>query len=93
MFYFDNSASDISGYKKMLESPSGSGETTIATPCTGTGDVLIAAFASQPGSPGAVDFPAGTARRSHLRDGASRWRTSALAGVHPERGRNGNAHP
>lgn len=63
-FYFDTAASDISGYKKMLESPSPSAENTIATPCTGTGDVLIAAFATEPGSPGVVDYPAGTARRS-----------------------------
>ena len=57
-------ASDISGYKKALASPSASAETTIATPCTAvSGDTLIAAFATEPGVPGAVDYPAGTAQR------------------------------
>ena len=58
-----SAASDIAGYKKLLESPSTGAEQTIATPCTGTGDVLIAAFATEPGVPGAVDYPAGTAYR------------------------------
>jgi hypothetical protein len=64
IFYLDSAtASDISGYKTLLESPSAAAETTLATGCTGTGDVLIATFATDPGIPGAVDFPAGTSYR------------------------------
>jgi hypothetical protein len=55
--------SDISGYKKLLDSPSAAAESTLATACTGTSDVLIAAFATDSGVPGAVDFPAGTSYR------------------------------
>jgi len=47
----------------MLESPSAAGETTIATACTGTGDTAVEEFATDPGVPGAVDYPAGTAYR------------------------------
>ena len=64
IFYFASSdASDIAGYKTMLPSPSAGAEQTIATPCTGTGDVLVAAFATDPGVPGVTDYPAGTAYR------------------------------
>lgn len=64
IFYLASSdPSDIAGYKTMLSLPGTGAEQTIATPCTGTGDVLIAAFATDPGVPGAVDYPAGTAYR------------------------------
>jgi hypothetical protein len=64
IFYLASSGtSDIATYKTMLESPSPGAEQTIATPATGTGDVLVAAFATAAGSPGAVDYPAGTATR------------------------------
>jgi hypothetical protein len=64
MFYYaPSTASDIAGYKTLMVSPSAGVERTIATPCTGTGDVLIGAFATDPGVPGAVDYPAGTALR------------------------------
>lgn len=57
-------ASDISGYKTILESPSTGPEQTITTVCTGTNtDFLVAVFATDPGIPGAVDFPAGTGFR------------------------------
>jgi hypothetical protein len=64
LYYDPTHASDISGYKKLLESPSTGAESTLATPCTGTNvDVPIATFATEPGVPGAVDYPAGTAFR------------------------------
>jgi hypothetical protein len=63
-YYFATSdPSDVAGYKTMLASPSAGPETTLATVCTGTGDILIAAFATEPGAPGAVDYPPGTAMR------------------------------
>jgi hypothetical protein len=55
--------SDIAGYKTLLPSPSSGAEQTIASVCTGTSDVLIGSFATDPGVPGAVDYPAGTAYR------------------------------
>lgn len=64
-FYFARSlTSDISGYKKMLESPSAAAENTQVTntPTIGV-DVLIGSFATEPGVPGAVDYPPGTAVR------------------------------
>lgn len=57
-------ASDIAGYKTLLTSPSAGAEQTIATACTGTGDVLIEEFATDVGVPGAAEYPAGTAVRS-----------------------------
>lgn len=64
IFYLATSdPSDIATYKTALPSPSTGSEQTLATACTGTSDVLIAAFASDPGVPGAVDYPAGTAFR------------------------------
>lgn len=62
-YYAPSDPSDIAGYKTMLSSPSAGAEQTIATPCSGTSDVLISAFATDPGVPGAVDYPAGTAYR------------------------------
>jgi hypothetical protein len=64
IFYLAPSdSSDIAGYDTLLQVPSAGAEQTIATVCTGTGDVLIEEFATDPGVPGAVDFPAGTAAR------------------------------
>jgi hypothetical protein len=57
-------ASDISGYKTLLTSPSAAAEQQIPVVCTGTGDVAIEEFATDPGIPGAADYPAGTALRS-----------------------------
>ena len=57
-------SSDISTYKTLLPSPSAAAEQTIATPCTAaSGDTLVAVFATDPGVPGAVDYPAGTGSR------------------------------
>jgi hypothetical protein len=64
IFYFAPSdASDIASYKTMLPSPSAGAEQTVSTVCAGTADVLIGSFVTDPGVPGAVDFPAGTAYR------------------------------
>jgi hypothetical protein len=62
-YYAPSDPSDIAGYKTMLPSPSGGAEQTIATVCAGVADVFIASFATDPGVPGAVDYPAGTAYR------------------------------
>jgi collagen type I/II/III/V/XI/XXIV/XXVII alpha len=62
-YYAPSDPSDIAGYKTMLPSPSAGAEQTIATVCSGTADVLVASFATDPGIPGAVDYPAGTAYR------------------------------
>ena len=62
-YYAVSDDSDIAGYKTMLESPSAGAEQTIATPCSGTSDVFVASFATEPGVPGVVDYPAGTAYR------------------------------
>lgn len=62
-YYATSDSSDIATYKTMLASPSAGAEQTVATPCTGTGDVLVSVFATDPGVPGAVDYPAGTAYR------------------------------
>ena len=65
IFYLAASiASDITGYKKALESPSPASENTLVTAATGLNvDVLVEEFASEPGVPGAVDYPAGTSFR------------------------------
>ena len=57
-------SSDVAPYKKALASPSPAGEQTIVTaiPTIGT-DVLVAQFITEPGQPGAVDYPAGSAFR------------------------------
>lgn len=62
-YYAPSDPSDIAGYATLLASPSAGVEQTIASVCTGTADVLIASFATDPGVPGAVDYPAGTAYR------------------------------
>jgi hypothetical protein len=66
IFYLASSdASDIATYATALPSPSAGVEQTIATVCTGINvDFLVATFATDPGIPGAVDYPAGTAKRS-----------------------------
>jgi hypothetical protein len=64
IFYLSSTdASDIATYKTALPSPPPGAEATIATPCTGTSDVLVGVFATDPGVPGAVDYPAGTGHR------------------------------
>jgi hypothetical protein len=64
LYLASSDASDIAGYKTLLPSPSTGAEQTLVTACTGVNvDFLIATFATDPGVPGAVDFPAGTADR------------------------------
>lgn len=65
IFYLaPSSATDISGYKRALASPSAAAEQTITTPIPTIGaDVLVATFVTDPGVPGAVDYPAGSAFR------------------------------
>lgn len=65
VFYPDpTDAADIATYKKLRLVPSTAAESTVVTACTGTGDVLVGIFASDAGTPGAVDFPAGRATRN-----------------------------
>jgi hypothetical protein len=64
IFYLSNTASDVATYKKALESPSAGAEQIITVTCpTLMADVLLGAFVTEPGVPGAVDYPAGTAFR------------------------------
>jgi hypothetical protein len=73
-YYAPSDDSDIAGYKTMLPSPSGGAEQVITTPVSGTSDVLVAVFATDPGVPGAVDYPAGTAFRrlyAHVDEGGA----------------------
>lgn len=77
IFYFDATTnSDIAGYKRLRESPSPNAETTIATVCTGVNvDFPVEEFATDPGVPGAVDFPSGTVYRrvyARLNSGTAR---------------------
>jgi len=55
--------SDIAGMKVLLDSPSANAETTLTAAMVGTGDNLLETFASNPGSPGVTNLPAGTATR------------------------------
>jgi hypothetical protein len=62
-YHAPSDPSDIAGYGTLLPSPSAGPEQTIATVASGTSDVLVRSFATDPGVPGAVDYPAGTAYR------------------------------
>jgi hypothetical protein len=88
IFYYDASdASDIAGYKTMLPSPSPNPEVALSVECAGTGDVLIEEFATDPGVPGAVDYPAGTAyRRLWARTSAGSARLHLVVFVRREDG-------
>jgi hypothetical protein len=77
IFYYDaTDASDIAGYAKLLASPSVNPEKTVSVACTGVGvDFAVEEFATDPGVPGAVDYPAGTAYRriyAHVNSGTAR---------------------
>ena len=64
IFYLAQSIdSDVAGYKKALTAPSSGAENTIETACTGTDDILIAQFMTEPGQPGVTSIPEGLARR------------------------------
>jgi len=77
LYYATSDPSDIAGYKTLLQSPSTGPEQTVATVCTGVSvDFLVASFATDPGVPGAVDYPAGTAYRriyAKLSSGTARF--------------------
>jgi hypothetical protein len=62
-YYIPSDPSDLAGYKTMSPAPSGGAEQTIASVCSGTNDVPVAAFATDPGEPGAVQYPGGTGSR------------------------------
>ena len=63
LYYSVSDASDIATYKTMLPSPSAAAEQTVVTSVPTGPDVLVATFATDPGVPGAVDLPPGTAFR------------------------------
>jgi hypothetical protein len=64
---------DITGYKRLLSSPSPNPEKQLTVSCGTVGqDVPVASFVSDVGQPGVTDFPAGTASRRfwvHLNQG------------------------
>jgi hypothetical protein len=62
-YYIPSAPSDLAGYKRMAPAPSAGAEQTIATVCTGTADTPVAVFATDPGEPGAVQYPGGTGSR------------------------------
>jgi hypothetical protein len=66
IFYLATSdPSDLASYKTALPSPSTAAEQVVNTVCTGTNvDFLVGIFATDPGVPGVVDYPAGTAYRT-----------------------------
>jgi Collagen triple helix repeat (20 copies)/Chaperone of endosialidase len=88
IFYYDASdASDIAGYKTLRSSPSPNPEVALAVDCAGTGDVPIEEFVTDPGVPGAVDYPAGTAyRRVWARTSAGSARLHLVVFVRREDG-------
>ncbi len=53
-------ASDLVGYFTALTVPSTNAETTLTSAMVGTGDNLLASFATDPGVPGVTSLPAGT---------------------------------
>lgn len=72
-FYLDSTdASDIATYKTALPQPSTAAETTLTVGATGTGDNLLAAFATEPNIPGTTLLPYGqTLYHFHVATAAS----------------------
>jgi len=72
-YYLDPlDSSDIAGYYTALVAPSANAETTLGVTATGTGNNLLAAFATEPGVPGALLIPHGSAgRHFHVSTGAT----------------------
>lgn len=59
-FFLDTAASDIATYKELINTFPTAGETTLsASGTSGSGNVLIGAFATNPGYPGITLIPAG----------------------------------
>ena len=64
IFYFwASAASDIAGYKQAQVTPSLAAVNTITKSISGTGDVLIASFATEVGEPSTTLLPIGIAKR------------------------------
>jgi hypothetical protein len=65
IFYLDpTDAADVATYKRLALSPSAAAESSLAVVCTGTtSDFLIGSFITDPGVPGAIEYPAGSAYR------------------------------
>lgn len=79
VFYCDlTDAADVATYKRLLLTPSTRAETSTSVVCTGTTtDFLIASFITDPGLPGAIDYPPGSAYRrlyGSVSGGAARFR-------------------
>lgn len=72
-YYLDPSnASDLATYYTALTAPSTAVESTLSVAATGTTDNLLAAFATDPGVPGATLIPPGSAgRHFHVETGAN----------------------
>ena len=76
LYYAVSDTSDIATYKTMLPAPSPGAEQTVVTSVPTGPDVLVATFATDPGVPGAVDLPPGTAFRrfyANLNRGSARF--------------------
>lgn len=73
VFYLDPAdASDIVGYYTALVNPSTGVETTRSVAATGTGNNLLASFATEPNVPSTTLVPPGTAgRHFHVATGSS----------------------
>jgi hypothetical protein len=72
-FYLDPAdSSDIATYKTALVAPATTAETTLTVGATGTGDNLLAAFATEPTVPGVTLLPHGVVSfHLHVATGAS----------------------
>jgi hypothetical protein len=80
IFYLATSdASDIATYKTMLPLPSAAAEQNVVSAVSGTSDVLVGVFATDPGVPGAQDYPPGTGYRAFY---ASTGAANAVARFH-----------
>jgi hypothetical protein len=78
VFYYNpTNDANVPGYKRMLTAPSTNPEKTIATVCNGVNvDFLVGTFITDPGVPGVLEYPAGTAFRRiyvHLNSGTARF--------------------
>src|SRR3954447_4691926 len=78
IFYYNaTNDANIPGYKRILTAPSANPEKTIATVCNGINvDFLVGTFITDPGVPGVLEYPAGTAFRRiyvHLNAGTARF--------------------
>lgn len=72
-YYLDPAnASDLATYYTALTAPSTAAESTLTVAATGTTDNLLAAFATDPGVPGATLIPPGSAgRHFHVETGGN----------------------